>query len=244
MIVHASAETFLENLANESIDLILTDPPYQGIARAGWDGRGPEAHAAWLSALLLAHRHVLKPHGSLVFFAGLGKHGAHPLFDVVRRLETAYTFRNWITWKKRRAYGKSHDYLYAREEILWFSKSSERTAVRFHIPLTAELRGYDGFREKYPAKSPYKRVSNVWTDIPELMRPTRECEKPVPLLRRLVETHSDPGDTVLDIFAGTGATEKACLASGRTFLGCDSDASVCDSLSGPAAGPSGSRPPS
>lgn len=225
LILNCTAEELYDRVEDKSVDLILTDPPYHGIVSSKWDNR--DDHASWLATLFMRWRKKLKDDGSLIFFAGLGKHGDHPLFDIVKDLECVYTFRNWITWQKRRGYGKSHDYLYCREEILWFSKSEERTEVKFNIPYTSELRGYDGFNKKYPAKSPYKRVSNVWTDIPELMRPKRECEKPLDLMKRLVETHSNPGDTIVDFFAGTGATGKAALELGRNFIGCDIDPLCC-----------------
>lgn len=77
--------------------------------------------------------------------------------------------------------------------------------------------------EGKPAHSDYLRVTNVWVDIPELQRPRRVCEKPIPLMERLVLTHSNPGDVVLDCFAGTGVTGVACKRRGRSFLGCDLD---------------------
>ena len=112
--------------------------------------------------------------------------------------------------------------------------------MRFNIPLSDELRGYAGFDKDHPAKSEYKRITNVWTDIQEnledcviediseLFRPTRVCEKPIPLLQRLISTHSHVGDLVVDCFAGTGSTGVACKALNRRFIGCDLDASVID----------------
>lgn len=218
-----SALKFISALPKESVDLFLIDPPYYGIVEETWDNQWKSIsdYVDWLSDLILDAVPKLKPKGSLIMFGGIGKHGAHPLFDVMRRAEQWLTFRNMITWKKRRAYGKSHDYLFCREEILWYSRSAERTEVTFNIPLLDVKRGYAGFNSKYPAKSEYKRVSNVWDDIPELMRPTRNCEKPLPLLRRLISTHSNPGDLVVDFFAGTGSTGVAALQLGRRFLGCE-----------------------
>ena len=132
-------------------------------------------------------------------------------------------YRNLITWAKRRAYGKSHDYLFCREEIAWYSVSKERTGVTFNIPLLSEKRGYAGFSKKYPAKSEFKRVSNVWGDIPELMRPKRVAQKPVELMRRLVKTHANKGDLVVDPFAGSGSTGIAALLEGCRFVGSDTD---------------------
>jgi DNA modification methylase len=230
------AEDFLPTLQDESVDLLLTDPPFYGIVDDHWDNKwGSEKEfAEWLSAIFLQALPKITPTGSLVFFAGLGRHKSHPLFRVVTALEDGgYTFRNWITWKKRRAYGKSHDYLYLREEILWFSKSPERTGVTFHKPYTEELRGYAGFDPDHPALSEYKRAGNVWSeyatqtpdplieDITELFKPKRSCQKPPKLMDRLVETHSDPGHLIVDPFSGWGSTGIQAVKLGRRFRGCE-----------------------
>ena len=181
------------------------------------------AYVAWLVDHLKWASQALKPNGSLLMFGGIGKDRSHPLFDVMKDVErlTKLTYRNMITWKKRRGYGKSHDYLFCREEIVWYSASAERTEVTFNIPLLDVKRGYAGWDPKHPAKSEFKRVSNVWDDIPELMRPKRNCQKPEPLIQRLIETHSNPGDLVVDFFAGYGTTGIVALKLGRRFVGCE-----------------------
>jgi len=226
-----TADALLDNIPDGTVQLLLTDPPYFGIVGDHWDNQWPteRAFAEWLSAILLRALPKLTPTGSLVFFSALGRHGSHPLFRVVTALEDGgYTWRNLITWKKRRAYGKSHDYLYAREEIVWMSRSPERTEVTFNKPYLDEKRGYAGFSKDYPALSEFKRVGNVWTDIdpviedcPELMRPKRACQKPERLMDRLVLTHSNPGDMVVDLFCGWGSTGVSAVSLGRNFLGCE-----------------------
>lgn len=223
-IVAQDASEFLTALPVASVDLLCIDPPYFGIVKDSWDNEfsSPSAFAQWLVTIVNLAKPAMTPTGSLILFQGIGKHGLHPIFDVVKGLEQdGWIFRNWITWKKRRAYGKSHDYLFCREEILWFSMSEERTDVTFNIPLTTEKRGYAGFNEKYPAKSEYKRVSNVWDDIPELMRPERNCQKPRALMDRLIQTHSNPGSLVVDCFSGYGSTGISAVSLGRRFLGCE-----------------------
>lgn len=231
-VVCNDADRFLSSLPLEEVDLFLIDPPYYGIVEDEWDNQwdSEEKYIQWLAGLLERTRIRLKPNGSVLVFGAIGKHGSHPFFEVMRRVEHNNTlhFRNMITWKKRRAYGKSHDYLFCREEIVWYSKSPERTGVTFNIPYLDEKRGYAGFNKKYPAKSEFKRVSNVWDDIPELMRPKRRCEKPLPLLKRLINTHSNPGDLVVDFFAGTGTTGVAAIESGRRFRGCEAMREVAD----------------
>lgn len=219
------------DIPDGSVALVLTDPPYFGIVDDAWDNQWSTAshYATWLVSTLCVWLPKLTPTGSLVIFSGIGKHGEHPIFQVITGLEYGgYTYRNWTTWKKRRAYGKSHDYLFLREEILWFSKSAERTKVTFNKPYTDVKRGYAGFSAKYPAHSEFKRVGNVWTDIdpviedcPELMRPKRSCQKPPALMERLVSTHSNPGDLIVDPFAGWGSTGISAVKLGRRFVGCE-----------------------
>jgi DNA modification methylase len=217
--IHAAdARLFVASLPDCSVDLLLTDPPYYGIVKDSWDNQwaSVDAFVEWLARIFEAARPKLKPSGSLVFFGGIGRHGSHPLFRLVERLEKTYIYRNWITWGKRRAYGKRNDYLFTREEIIWFTASDTFT---FNIPYLSEKRGYAGFNAKYPAKSEYKRVTNVWSDITELFRPERYCQKPEPLMARLVATHSNPGDMVLDPFVGFGSTGISALKLGRRFCG-------------------------
>jgi len=216
---------FIESLEDASVGLVLIDPPYYGIVDDSWDNQwaSEDDYVSWLSVMCYAARKKLTPTGSLLVFGGVGKHGSHPFFRVISELEKKFHFRNLITWKKRRAYGKKFNYLHCREEIVWYSKSSVESEVTFNIPYLTEKRGYAGFNKKYPAKSPYYRVSNVWADIGELMRPKRTAEKPIPLLERLILTHSNPNDLVVDFFAGTGSTGVAALKNGRRFLGCDMD---------------------
>lgn len=48
-------------------------------------------------------------------------------------------------------------------------------------------------------------------------------QKPLELMMELVELFTDPGDIVLDPFAGSGTTGVACLRLGRRFIGCEID---------------------
>ena len=150
---------------------------------------------------------------------GIGKYKDRVFFDFLSNVETEtqLVLKNVITWSKKRAYGKSNDYLFTREELAWLC-TSEKPAV-FNIPLLDIKRGYEGYNSKYPAKSEYKRRTNVWTDVSEIFKgkchPTAKPEK---LAEILCNTHSNPGDYVLDLFAGGGSTGLGAINTGRKYI--------------------------
>ena len=48
-------------------------------------------------------------------------------------------------------------------------------------------------------------------------------EKPLSLIKYLIEIHSNPKDLILDCFMGSGTTAVACKQLGRRFIGCDNN---------------------
>lgn len=82
------------------------------------------------------------------------------------------------------------------------------------------------YRDKLPKFNNNSRMVFNWfewkrdgTDIPKI-HPT---QKPVGVLKRLIELFTDPGDVVIDPCAGSGATLRACLETGRKGYGFEID---------------------
>jgi site-specific DNA-methyltransferase (adenine-specific) len=66
--------------------------------------------------------------------------------------------------------------------------------------------------------------SNVLTHDPvPANRKTHPVEKPVALLRQLIETSTAPGETIADFYAGSGSLGEAAIQTGRNFLLCEKD---------------------
>ena len=79
-------------------------------------------------------------------------------------------------------------------------------------------------RMKYPAKSEFLRRTNVWTDITEILRgKVHIAQKPDRLHEIMIETHTVPGEWVLDTFAGSGTTGRAARKLGRKFILIEND---------------------
>lgn len=71
-----------------------------------------------------------------------------------------------------------------------------------------------------------KEVACLWDDLPRLANKTDErtgyaTQKPVQLLKRIIEASSEPSDVVLDPFCGCGTTIEAAEELGRKWIGID-----------------------
>jgi DNA modification methylase len=174
--------------------------------------------------------------GSAYVWGGIGKPHDRVFFEYLATVEekTKMTMRNLIVWSKRRAYGKSNDYLFTREECAWLVNGDKPKT--FNIPLLDKERGYAGFNKDYPAKSKFLRRTNVWTDINELFSgKVHIAQKPEKLAEIMISTHTKKDDIVMDPFAGSGSTGFAARNLGRRFILIELDPSnfkiICDRLS-------------
>jgi DNA modification methylase len=96
---------------------------------------------------------------------------------------------------------------------------------KFEIPLLDTKRGYAGYNKKYPAKSEYLRRTNIWDDVTEILSgKTHVNQKPVELMNIPIRIHTEPGEWVLDPFAGSGTTAHAARGLGRRFVVIEQDA--------------------
>ncbi len=201
------------NIPTGSVPLIVTDPPYGAIVDEAWDHAWTIADQWRLTAEI---ERVLSPGGTAYVWGGIGKPGNRLFFEWLSQVEAKSGLTVWdvITWSKRRAYGTSHRYLFTREECAMLVNGPK--PATFNVPLLEEKRGYAGYNPNYPAKSEFKRRTNVWTDVTELFKgKIHPCEKPSRLAEIMIETSSKPGELVLDMFAGSGSTGVAAAKLGR-----------------------------
>lgn len=211
------------------VGLIVADPPYGNVVSEKWD-RTSDSDAVfsdWMIKWTRAYCDALLcPGGAFYVWGGIGTPGFRPFMRYLCEVEQPgkLELANLITWKKRRAYGVQHNYLFTREECAYFTKGPAKKPRVFHVPLLDEKRGYAGYNAKYPAKSEFYRRSNVWTDINEMFRgKVHPTQKPQALHRIMIETHTDPGDWIVDPFAGSFVTAFAARALGRNFVMIEKD---------------------
>jgi len=201
-------------LPKESVDLVLTDPPwnvfseviihrsmnpikYRSKTSIGpWDHfKDKNAYFEFTRTWLREVVRILKMKGHLVSFFDLNQSG----YLIEFALELGLKFRQHVFWLKTNPVPCSPKlgFTVALEHACWFTKGT-RSGSTFNYQLGQQLN--------------YVRAA-----VPSSPRlhPTQKALKP---LRTWIRYLTKPGDLVLDPFAGSGSTGIACILEGRNYI--------------------------
>lgn len=196
------AVRFLESLASESVDLIITDPAYESLEKHRAVGtttrlkKSKSSSNAWFSVfpntrfseLFRELYRVLRPNSHAYVFCD------QETMFVAKPVAEAAGFRFWkpLVWDKQRI-GMGYHYRSRYEFILFFEKGKRRLGS-LSVP---DVLAFPRIRGGYPA------------------------EKPTALSEVLVQQSSAPGELVVDPFMGSGSVGLAAVRHGRHFMGTD-----------------------
>jgi len=113
------------------------------------------------------------------------------------------------------------------DEILYWIKSpSTKNTTKRCSRFVEEIMVYRGKTAPFNNDLHWSVYTGVFTDT--LIVPNgHPWQKPVSLMEKLIRIYTNPGEVVLDPYAGSGATLKAAEASGRVALGTDIDVKWC-----------------
>jgi len=219
-----------------NLPLVIADPPYGNVVDEEWDdlGEDDEAVAEWMIDWTRRIEAISCPRAALYVWGGIGRPLFRPFYRYFVAIErrSGYRVANQITWKKKRAYGIQHNYLFTREELLYMHLGEDIKQPRcFNIPLLDEKRGYAGYNKKYPAKSEFYRRSNVWDDVTEILRDKLHIAQKAGRLHEVpIEVHTHPGEWVLDPFVASGTTAVAARKLGRRFVVVEQDPATFEEM--------------
>lgn len=196
----------MKNIPDNSVDLIVTDPPYRCIS-------GGKPHLKNQPSGMLSKNdgkiftfNEIEPIEYFPEFYRILKGNTHfyimtNTINIQTFLEAAakvgFKLHNILIWKKNNA-TPNRWYMKNCEYILFFRKGK---AKAINNPGT-------------------KQVMEVDNIIGNKTHPT---EKPIQLMQILIENSSKEGDTILDPFMGSGATGIACTNTNRDFIGIEID---------------------
>jgi len=231
-IFNQNAITFMRTLENNCIDLIIADPPYFEIkGKFDFIWANQAEYLAWSKEWLLEAKRILKDNGTLILWGGVGpKPLTFARLAIMIEDERIFTIRNWVTQRNTRGIGSGRNYMSAREDFLFLTKSQNYT---FNVPYSSEksIRKDLGANGK-PRKNTHKRISNVWYDITEASQSSIErCAHPTikaqKLCDRIIQTHSNERDLVFVPFVGSGSEIISALNNNRQVFGCEINKDYC-----------------
>lgn len=232
-IHHGDAIELLKQLPDNSTDLIFADPPYNlqlkgdlfrpdrskvSAVNDHWDKFGSfrsydEFTEAWLQE---CHR-VMKNTGSIWV---IGTY--HNIFRVGTILQnTGFWILNDIVWIKTNPMPNFRGTRFnnAHETLIWATKSMT-SKYTFHY------RTMKSFNDDLQMRSDWLiPICNGAERVKENGRKAHSTQKPEELLYRIILASSNPGDLVLDPFAGSGTTAAVAKKLGRNFIGFERESS-------------------
>ena len=217
-------------LPGKSIDMILCDPPY-GINYRNWDKF--DNFIAFTERWVNECFRLLKDNGSFYSFMGWSHVSEFKLL-----LDSFGTIRNWITWHRTKGRGSKLNYKSMKEEILYYSKSTDFTwneikMLKKHVfPYVKDGMPRGWFTDEDGVKCRWTGLGNVWFyTVPFWKMPEWEghpSQKPVMMYERMILSSTNEGDTILDPFAGSGTTGVACLKTGRKAIQIEQEEKYCE----------------
>jgi len=199
----------LKQIPNGSVDLILTDPPYniarinnftsmgrQGIDFGEWD------KDADITSWLYEIPRILNKDGSVIIFNDWKNLG-----NIARICESlGLVVKDMLRWVKTNPMPRNRDrrYITDYECAIWLTNKNAKWI----------------FNRQADA---YQRPEFTCSVVSGKEKTIHTTQKPIALMCDLLEIHSNPGQLVLDCFMGSGTTGVACKQLNRNFIGIEKD---------------------
>jgi len=193
----------LKRLEDESVDLIVTDPPYNINLKPPRkltksiinDNLKTHQFSKFLNSIFKELYRCLKNDVFLLSFVGWS---TIPEFRKV--LDKYFELKSMPIWVKNN-FGIGH---YTRPQ---------------YEPLLLYFKGNPN-----PLKKP---ISDVWF-FDKVLKPIHSCQKPEKLIEFIINNFSKRRNLILDPFMGSGTTAVACLKTQRNFIGFEISKEYCD----------------
>ncbi len=224
----------LKNIPSESVDLIITDPPYnieKKFNEKSFKKMTDTDYRQWLDIWIKELRRIIAPHGSI--YVCCDWTSSPLIYDALKKY---FVLKNRITWEREKGRSSQNNWKNNIEDIYFATVTDEYTFNLKDVMVKksvlapykdAEGNAKDWFvedGEKFRLTAP----SNVWTDITipywsmaeNTEHPTQKPEK---LIAKLILASSNSNDIIFDPFLGSGTTSVVAKKLNRKYIGIEID---------------------
>lgn len=236
-----NCSNLIENLPANSIDLIVTSPPYAEKRKGVYGGIPADEYADWLFDISVKMMNVLKPSGSLIINIKEGTVNGQKetyVLEYILKMAKQYRWSESFIWNKPNPFptGSPKRLKDAWEWCLHFTKTPDFQFFPENalIPSQSKFLESDKKRKNKGAHNVTNgsgmnmskrlaedmvRPSNVLTNPISSLNLKHCAAYPIGLPNFFIDLMTLPGDKVLDPFMGSGTTAIACVQKARSFIG-------------------------
>lgn len=208
----------MKKLPDNSVRLIVTDPPYNLNKNYGnnQDKLEFDEYLDFSRQWLREAARVSTDDGTIYVFMGM-RYISY-IYNILEQ-ELGMTFNSWITWFYTQGIGKIKGFSPRHDDILMFTKDPKKFV--FHLDdIRVPQKFYRSVNNMRGANP-----GNVWEfshmHYCNKNRKKHPTQKPEGLFERMVLASSNRGDIVLDPFVGSGTALRVCQQTGRKGIGID-----------------------
>lgn len=220
----ADAIELLEEIGQNSADIVFLDPPFnlgkKYAAKERIDKRPPDEYEEWILKVVERSIYTLKP-GAALFVYHLPiwalRIGAH----VEKRLQ----FRHWITVSMKNGFARGKRLYPSHYALLYFTNGDPQYFCRPKLePLRCRscgsmVRDYGGYKKIIEESG--INLSDVWDDLSPVRHKNKKHrvanELPMKMFDRIMLISGSAGMTYVDPFAGSGSGALSAFSHGLNF---------------------------
>lgn len=223
-LLKSDAFEFFKRVTDSSVDVIVADPPYflsnNGISNSGgkvvsvnkgrWDEANQEEAEKFYEKFIKESRRILQKNGTMWIFGSM--HNIYTLGYLLKKND--FKILNNITWQKSNPAPNlsCRMFTHSTETILWVKKKEGKQYFNYDLMKKLNMN---------------KQMKDVWTTSTITKKEKRfgnhPTQKPLSLIKRILQASAKSGDIVVDPFVGSGTTLVAAKKLGISALGVDSD---------------------
>lgn len=227
MLSNEDCLSYVRKLPDKSIDLVLTDPPYFiGFdGGKGWDSQWKDEndYLHWCSLWTKECVRVLKDNRMMIVFGTL-KTDTFLRYKLEILNNQMMKSQNEIIWsynwggRTKNNFARKHEYAwcYSKGNSFLFNDDD----VRIERKQKVNIRTGKDFEHGTIPTCVWEKNNHTTSKEYVNWHPT---QKPFMILERMIRAYTNPNETVLDIFSGSGSTWIAATNTNRNFLGCELD---------------------